>query len=282
MDGERDTTNATMIYANSLLHDMLLSHVDTDPYEGALITSLYRGMQNNNHGNSAPATEASIAHSSTEHSGRAATSSRLDLVRVLNDLSHARQDAVDDDSVEHGAQEGRRAVEQGQGETIEAMEARRDTLVRTLVEKHEAFIASAAQLEAARSVTNSITNWVTEYQESIMPYILALDDDDTKAGENVVNAIRAMTEIHTNQVKSLHAEHKRNLGALSSAVRAAKTTMEVSTSMQCCLCLDRMCNRAFVPCGHMLCSICHEKSPRAKNCFTCRSSVTHVLRLFMN
>lgn len=292
--GIMEASNSSLtIYTSSLIHEMMLrareldlenEDVSGDPYEsiesgGGALLSFYRNASL--HGDSAPATAASVMSASAlpaTNGGKVATANRLDLVRILNDLSHARHQA---DLTETGAQHGRESIEQSQGETFEEMEARRDALKRTLVESHDAFIASAAQLEAARSVTKSITNWITAYQETILPYII-LDDDNTNAGGNVINAIRAMTKIHTDRVDSLHAEHTCTVGALSSAVRAAHTTMEVSASMQCCLCLDRMCNRAFVPCGHMICSTCYEKSPRVKACFTCRSRVTDVLRLFMN
>jgi len=216
---------------------------------------------------------------------RAAQESRLDVVRIMGDIASATSNLEDAEARECEARGSARCgVELTDRGACMSDMAKIESVVReTTREKHRAYAESLKLVESAEKTNRALEDWLMDYTRNVTPF-LKEDGETMRHIECMRDSVKTLVDaqLEKNDVKQLRRNAAEALGELQCCVRTARFLPQVATSMQCYLCMDHMCDRAIVPCGHMMCSACHEKTERLRHCYVCRGRVDQVLRLYMN
>lgn len=136
------------------------------------------------------------------------------------------------------------------------------------------------QIDTLKKMNNDLRSWLEMLDIRIMPLI----DSSEATARALIDSAKAMVEHHADECKlaDMRERRARALGCLQEVLRICNVCPQSVIGMQCPLCMDAICDRAFVPCGHMMCSKCISRTVSNRTCFTCRTPCTQVLRLYMN
>lgn len=276
----------------STVSDALSILFDTDATISAFQPPPSTITNNNRSVRNGPATPTRILRRGQTLSNEALSISRqrderIDIMRIINELNTASTPVDDTILQEHldkgSAQCGEYLTQNGV--CMADLDRMAKCIRETVKVKFQAYQKGNDAVEHAKKCTETLESWLEDYDRKLMSVFCDVNDDAIKENLHEVRAaIEKMVKLHLekNDVARLCCERAEALGALQRAIRAAKLIPSVSVGMQCYLCMDNVCDRAIVPCGHMLCSNCHSKSPRMRACYVCRSRVEQVLRLYMN
>lgn len=218
------------------------------------------------------------------------TPDTLDIMRIVHDLDPEHDDAETwNGDCERGAVECGEALTE-MGVCIADLDAARETIKRVILDKYDAYIKAAAKLDTANRTNDMLSKWMMDFECNIGPHIAVEHGpehaESTRAVvDGLVEAMRDLASHHTEvtAVGDLRTARAHAFGALQRAIRTVKTTPDAIVGSVCCICIDRTCDRAIIPCGHVICSTCYAKSNgMVTTCYMCRAPVERVVRLYMN
>ena len=209
---------------------------------------------------------------------------RLDIQKMIAQLADSQEIPVE--SVEQDGRKQCEALLLERGVKQEDLEKHMQEIKQTLVEKHAELCTVEDKLKEAQASSTVIKSWLQDYERTVMPR-LSENAEFVEKISDLHTAINAVIDKHNelNCIDALKEEHAKALGALRHVVQTAVVCPSVCVGMQCCLCMDKTCDRALVPCGHMLCHACADKSFSVRHmskCHVCRTGVVQVLRLYQS
>jgi hypothetical protein len=219
------------------------------------------------------------------------TPDTLDIMRIVHDLDpeHDADEETWNGDTERGSVECGEALTE-MGVCIADLDAARETIKRVIVDTYDTYIKAAARLDTANRTNDMLTKWMMDFECNIGPHIaIEHGPEHTEATRGVIDAlVEAMRDLASHHAEvtaigQLRTARAHAFGALQRAIRTVKTTPDAIVGSVCCICIDRTCDRAIIPCGHVICSTCYAKSNGiVSTCYMCRAPVERVVRLYMN
>jgi hypothetical protein len=168
------------------------------------------------------------------------------------------------------------------GISKELVDSTLSSIKETIRKKHEAFLDISTKMKEVEKSNKVLLEWLEDYEHLVLP---RLSDDSvlaehlTSLHENITKLVKAQTEL--SKSAEIRTQHSIALGELRHAASLSQTSPSVCIGLQCYLCMDRICDRALVPCGHTICGGCAERTHLyMAKCFVCRAKVDSVLKLF--
>lgn len=213
----------------------------------------------------------------------------LDILRIVHDLDPEQDIDTWNGDCERGSVECGEALT-SMGVCVADLDTARDAIKHVIADAYEKYVQAAAKLDTANRTNDVLAKWMMDFECNIGPHIVVEHGPEhSESTRTVINGLiesmRAVVSHHAEitRIGDLRTSRAHAFGALQRAVRAVKSTPDAIVGSVCCICIDRTCDRANVPCGHVICSTCYAKSNgMVTTCYMCRAPVERVLRLYMN
>ena len=88
-------------------------------------------------------------------------------------------------------------------------------------------------------------------------------------------------EIHLTQIQTLNSELLARSGNINKAMQEMLKSISYSPKKHCTVCYVRERRVCLIPCGHIFCTNCADRSRRSNKCFTCRGTIENMVRIYM-
>lgn len=209
---------------------------------------------------------------------------RMDIARVANALENA---TISEEDAVRARNAGSAACAESlasAGVNLKQLQLWYVAIKAEVTSRLEQYDAMERKLAETESTNRVLGNWLRDFESSVSPFLSNADTDDSDDARcELVKSIQRVADAEHRAANLKEVREKRDeaMGALSRAARAASIVPEVVSQFQCALCMERTCDRAYIPCGHMLCATCDGRST-SDNCFICRTTIGRVLRLYAN
>ena len=87
---------------------------------------------------------------------------------------------------------------------------------------------------------------------------------------------------HLTTLKDLNDDVHDRTEKMLTALKELAGSESLAARISCNCCYSRPRTHAFLPCGHGgLCERCAERGRRRNRCFTCRTNIEQVVRIFL-
>ena len=89
-------------------------------------------------------------------------------------------------------------------------------------------------------------------------------------------------EKELDKIKHLNEMVRSNVAQFVAAINKTQKALNGTPEDKCPICCSRDRNYAFVPCGHIVCSVCCRRAQRSESkCFTCRTNIENIIRIYI-
>ena len=103
------------------------------------------------------------------------------------------------------------------------------------------------------------------------------------AFEEIVKSVHEKAtefDVHLGKLKETNQALVARSAEVLRALRDLVGSVKAPRRNTCCVCCTREQRAACVPCGHVFCGSCADRSKRASRCHTCRQPVDETIRIF--
>ena len=84
------------------------------------------------------------------------------------------------------------------------------------------------------------------------------------------------------KINQLNEKIRSDVSQFVAAIHNIKKALSATPDNKCSICCSRDRNYAFIPCGHICCSVCCRRAQRSEaKCFTCRTKIENIVRVYI-